>query len=530
MKKFIKGLCLAIACTTLVSGFAGCAKENTGSTAAEAKADFPLKTPITLNVWGFAVNGVVPKYLKTMADSDFYKTISAKTNVKLVFTSPAQGQEQDQFNIMVSSGAYPDLIEGVGGLYSGGGDKAIQDGVILKLNDLIDKYAPHYKKLLDSSPTIKKDLVSDSGNMYAFGEINQGEAEGPWAGPTVRQDWLDELGLKTPVTYDDWHTMLVAFKEKKGATMPLTIGSKGLMDYDNFCGGFGFDTGMWFQVNGKVRYSPLEPGYKQYITTMHQWYSEGLIDRDFAGNTTFDATLKKFTSKNCGAFVSAQAMWPVYTAQAKVSQPKYHLVAVPNPVQKVGDKVHIRLSNPIANTGDGFSISKSCKNPEIAAKFLDYMYTDEMTLAANYGTLGKTYDMVNGKPKLRDIMTQSNPKGMSLVEVNAVYGLNNGSFFKDWKKNYTGNTADQLNSMKIWEAADDSYVMPPITLTSDEGTQYSSIMSDLNTFVQENTIKFIIGGESLSSYDAFIKKIKSMNIDQANSLEQAALDRYEARK
>ncbi len=312
--------------------------------------------------------------------------------------------------------------------------------------------------------------------------------------------------------------------------MPLTIGSKGLMDFDNFCGGYGFDTGMWFQINGKIHYSPLEPGYKQYITTMHQWYSEGLIDRDFAGNTTFDATLKKVTSKNCGAFVSAQAMWPVYTAQAKVSQPKYHLVAVPNPVQKVGDKVHIRLSNPIANTGDGFSISTSCKNPEIAAKFLDYIYTDNMTLAANYGTLGKTYDMVNGKPKLRDIMTQQNPKGMSLVEVNAVYGLNNGSFYKDWKKNYTGNTADQLNSMKIWEAADDSYVMPPITLTSDEGTQYSSIMSDLNTYVQENTIKFIIGSESLSSYDAFIKKIKSMNIDKAISLEQAALDRYEARK
>ena len=42
-------------------------------------------------------------------------------------------------------------------------------------------------------------------------------------GMAMRKDWLDELGLDVPVTYDDWHNVLTAFKEQKGATAPLWI-------------------------------------------------------------------------------------------------------------------------------------------------------------------------------------------------------------------------------------------------------------------------------------------------------------------
>ncbi len=41
--------------------------------------------------------------------------------------------------------------------------------------------------------------------------------QSPYAGLMIRKDWLDELGLEIPVTYDDWEIVLTKFKEEKGA-------------------------------------------------------------------------------------------------------------------------------------------------------------------------------------------------------------------------------------------------------------------------------------------------------------------------
>ena len=44
----------------------------------------------------------------------------------------------------------------------------IKDGVILRLNDLIDKYAPNYKKVLADHPDWRKQVMNDEGDLYGF--------------------------------------------------------------------------------------------------------------------------------------------------------------------------------------------------------------------------------------------------------------------------------------------------------------------------------------------------------------------------
>ena len=48
-----------------------------------------------------------------------------------------------------------------------------------------------------------------------------------------------------------------------------------------FEGGYGI-TGNVLPGRRKVKYGPLEPGYKEYITMLSKWYAEDLIDKDFA--------------------------------------------------------------------------------------------------------------------------------------------------------------------------------------------------------------------------------------------------------
>jgi len=76
---------------------------------------------------------------------------------------------------------------------------------------------------------------------------------------------------------------------------------------------------------------------------------------------------------------------------------------------------------------------------------------------------------------------------------------------------------------------DFAWLMPPITLSPDEGNESARIMNDVNTYRDEMVAKFIMGTEPLSNYDAFINTIKGMGLDRAIQLQQDALDRYYAR-
>ena len=68
-----------------------------------------------------------------------------------------------------------------------------------------------------------------------------------------------------------------------------------------------------------------------------------------------------------------------------------------------------------------------------------------------------------------------------------------------------------------------------VELSSDEGSENSAIMADIDTYVKESIPKFITGQLSMDDWDGFVKQIKDMNIDRAIELHQAALDRYNNR-
>ena len=66
-------------------------------------------------------------------------------------------------------------------------------------------------------------------------------------------------------------------------------------------------------------------------------------------------------------------------------------------------------------------------------------------------------------------------------------------------------------------------------MTADEGTEYNALYTDIQTFVQEKTASYIMGSESLDTFDDFVETLKGMNIERCIEIQQAALDRYNAR-
>ena len=82
----------------------------------------------------------------------------------------------------------------------------------------------------------------------------------------------------------------------------------------------------------------------------------------------------------------------------------------------------------------------------------------------------------------------------------------------------------------MWTAQDMSkYIPSKITMTPEESERYSVLMSDIQTFADENLAKFVMGTQDMSEWDGFVEELHNMGIDECIAIQQAALDRYNAR-
>lgn len=72
-------------------------------------------------------------------------------------------------------------------------------------------------------------------------------------------------------------------------------------------------------------------------------------------------------------------------------------------------------------------------------------------------------------------------------------------------------------------------MLPPLSMPSEEMSEYTKIMSDIKTYVSDTTNELIMGVRPISDFDEFFETLKTLGIERAVELEQAAYDRYLSR-
>src|SRR5258708_25034090 len=179
-----------------------------GKSAAQAATEaltLPIVSqPLTLTYWAPMSTNVAAS-MKSFGQMGCSVELEKRTRVQLEFQHPPLQQEQDQFNLLVASGKYPDVVE-FDWLhsYAGGPSKAIKDGVIIRLNDPIDRYAPNFKTVLTQHPEWRRQMVTDEGDIYCFPFIRSDPILLTFIGPVIRADWLDRRSVTGPTTIDEW--------------------------------------------------------------------------------------------------------------------------------------------------------------------------------------------------------------------------------------------------------------------------------------------------------------------------------------
>ncbi|MFE5323233.1 extracellular solute-binding protein [Paenibacillus sp. NPDC056579] len=541
-----KSFASVMAATLLLSSFVvGCSSAKPDSTTSDKNAPtsstsnepttYPITTDQKLSYWAI-LQGNIVGVKSSLDEVPFFQDWQKKTGVPLKYTTAPNNGSEQQFNVMLASGDLPDMIEynWTNG-YPGGPEKAIKDGYILKLNDLIDKHAPNLKKYLKEHPDVDKMVKTDNGSYYIFPFIRGDSYLQVFHGPIVRKDWLDELGLPVPTTIDEWYTTLKTFKEKKGASAPISfVGQPNPLNdtvTGDFVGAFGVTRGFYLD-NGKVKFGPMEQGFKDFLSTFRKWYAEGLIDKNLATTDTkaIDANFANgMTGATVGNAGSGIGRWqPIVAAK----DPKAILVGTPYPTLKKGETPQFgQLDVPFTPAGS-VAISAKSKNAELAVKMLDYGYSEEGKMFFNFGTEGVSYKMDNGYPRYTDLVMK-NPDKLAVAQAMSLYTRGNytGPFIQD--KRYAEQffaLQTQRDAVSAWQKTDMvKHQLPPITPTPDESSEFAKIMNDTNTLVNEMILKIVLGSEPVESFDKYVEKMKTMKISRALEIQQAALDRYNKR-
>ncbi len=502
------------------AAFAGCGADKNTETAEGGN---------TLSYWCRLSADVATKY-SSNNDNPMYQELEKRSGVKINFIHPSAGQEEAQFNMMMASRDLPDMIEYTWVDYPGGPQTAINDGVIIDLSDYIAEYCPNLSGLLADSPEHDRQSKTDEGNYYAFPAYNTGSYRA-FGGLVARKDWLDELGLAVPETIDEWETVLRAFKEKKGAKSPFTGTFNDLTGVNTFNGAY--KTSFKFYLkDGKVCYGPIEPQFKEYMTRLNSWYNEGLLDREIVTNNS-ELKDAKIISGEAGAFFG-YGTGGRYLDATRDTNPAFDVTAAQYPVMNKGEEPSFLTMEWDAGSAQ-LAVTTECKNPEAAAKWADYLYSEEGGVLLHFGVEGLSYNMVDGYPTYTDLIMK-NPEGLSSAVAMALYtranypcpGLNQDPRYLEQSYKYQ----QQRDGLKLYSTYVEnarSTLFPEVSLSAEESEEYVNIMADIDTYNSEIFAKFITGAEALDGFDKYVEEIKNMGIERAIEINQQAYERYLAR-
>ena len=314
-------------------------------------------------------------------ETTFAKGLEERTGVPIEYIQPTE--PDTDLSGRIASGDLPDMMEWGWSGYQGGGQVMIDDGVILELNDLIDKYAPNFKKYLEEHPEIDRMIKTDSGKYYAFPFIRGEDRLLISVGPMVRKDWLDKYGLDMPKTVGDIENILKTFKAN-GVKAPLSMQEH--LVRSTFMGNFNTSSSYYYR-DGEIVYGPTTPEYKYAVETLARWYKEGLLDNNYPSYKQESEVQAKIYNDEVGMTVASGGGG---LGNLIMNYPGDTFEMVGFSFTGIDEKTP-NIYHGVESNYPGYgsvAISASCKYPALAVAWLDYAYSEEGSEYFNWGVEG----------------------------------------------------------------------------------------------------------------------------------------------
>lgn len=484
-RKRFAALLLSLALTS--GTLAACADQSEPQQGAEGQSDnSPLEVTIATPQVGEA-----PK-----KDSEVELAIEKYTNAKLDIQWIPAAAFEDKKNIMIASNEMPKAFKLT---YNATTLNAIQSGLFWE----IGPYLSEYKNLSAANPMYYDNIKVD-GKLYGlplYRDIGR-------AGIIHRKDWFDALGLKAPVTLDDWYNMMKTIAEQDpdkngqndtyGFFMDRSYNDTALSN--TFLTRLSVSQGApnkWGVEDGKIVAEFMTKPYQDSMKLLRRLYAEKLINQDFSVVQTADAD-NKWNSGKVGIRINTVAS-AVATSYDNVSK------SVPDAVVDIVPYVGPSGNRVPAEPGNNgfFVFPKSSVKDEAELKrllgFFDQLLEPDMSTLLTRGIEGKHFEKTDdGKAKFKDLTLFN-------LEVKP---------YRDSLPSFevTGTGLPlQLNELqaKGWKVVADNLpnVVPNVALTLNSMT-YVERGAELDTMIRDAQTKYIMGKIDDAGWEAELERWK----------------------
>lgn len=491
--------------------------------------ELPLSEGEEITVMHEALNLMGPlaeagKGIESFQQMGYIQEIQSRTGINLVITELTHSTKDEQMQLTIASGEMPDLLCGLN--YSTGDEGALSDDVIVDLSGYTD-LIPNYYYMITSNAEQEKQFLSDGKILKFMAPYEQYRAN---QGMVIRKDWLEEQGLTVPKTYDQLTETLKAFQAAYGCSSTIYMNNQcyitGLSDGYNitaFPADGGVDTAMPYYVeNGTVYCSLNADGFREYLKMLHTWYEQGLVDPDFSSieyNPFSDYLSGQITTDQMGVWCTSGEGIDNYTVP---------VACIPMPVQNEGDMDHIFTTSLTADSQNDVYISTNCRNIELALSFVDYWYSLDGIVFANYGVEGVSYVInENNEPEFAEAVI-NNEYGLSVSNIMRLYcgyGIWNAPMLRMRTAAFNSDLANE--AWDVWSSnLDGSMTMPDyisLNTTQSETEGYHS--SDILTYALQSVPQFIIGTMDLDAdWDDYCARLEDMGLSTCVAVWQEAYD------
>lgn len=363
-----------------------------------------------------------------LANDRVLQEIERRTNTKITIKSGPWDPEQ--LNILMVSGDYPDIITIVDNDEFDRMSQWQREGVLVPFDSKLLEGNPSLQALL-SEPAFE-DLKID-GEHYGIPMRDEPPLES--AGQFVfqiRQDWLDAMNLPMPVTTDDFFNTLMKFKtedpDKNGQPDTyglITNGVDRLVEYSVGFWGIPHDersTGF-LQVGDNYEYWAIQPEAKEAIKWVKQLNDNGLIHPDTLTQRVITQTRPIFAEGRIGVTVE-NMNWDQLVNRNRdlqINVPDGKVVHMPALKGHDGAYGYSKGNGHWAYT----VITNKAKNPQAAARLLDFLISEEGTQLSLVGIEGVHYTL-NGDELVWDEEEKAKDPGFNPNTSGVFHELNWG--------------------------------------------------------------------------------------------------------
>lgn len=464
----------------------------------------------------------------SFTQNQWLKDLETKTNVKIEWQVESLNDWSTKKSTLLASGDLPDII--IGSQTFNDADIVNNQSLFLAVDDLVEKYMPNYKEALKQLPELKRTVTFPDGKMYSFGK-NLPSRPKTRNQPIINKTWLDKLGLEVPTNLDELYNVLLQFKTKdpngNGIADEIPITGNGGLNMD-LLNPFGItdinETNMLVNSDGSLTYYPTSEQYKEGLKWLNKLYAAGIIDSQAFTQDNTMAT-SKYQDPNV-ARVGFHYAWTPDSDFGKWSSQYIAIAPIKGPDGKQyagGDPNGV--FSVMRNEAE---ITTSCKNPEIAARWLDEFYTGEASIQNFWGAIGTVISKnSDGTYTLNDPPEGTSADAWYWDQSLRDFGPKYVSPDFQQKIKLSPKSGDGLK-VELSKLAD-PYITTPypnVMYTSEENQELATLTTDINTYVGQMRAQFVTKGGIDEGWDEYVKKLKDMGLDNLIKIRTDAYNRY----